>query len=313
MSTHDEHPQQDPANETIPDDNALAIIEEQADRSIRRLWHDGRLFFSVIDVIGLLTDSPTPRVYWAMMKNRIFDEEFRHLVAACNPLKLRAPDGKQRETDCADFVTLVSLIHTLPAQHRRVGSITQSQDQDQYISSGAGGVYAIVNTITHERYIGSSTNISARFAQHQTLLRRGKHHACRLQEAWNTYGEEVFAFAVVEEVTNPELLESREQHYLDTEQPTYNSAEVARNRLALSSVSAERVQHVILALYDLHSATTSTPLFRSLREAIGCGLIQPGPRFAIFAQAEASGIATWEDLSVFLHSTRQESKEGEGA
>ena len=42
---------------------SLALIEEQADASIRREWHSGRWFFSVIDVVGVLTDSPNPRNY----------------------------------------------------------------------------------------------------------------------------------------------------------------------------------------------------------------------------------------------------------
>lgn len=48
-----------------PESVALTLVEEQADASIRRVWHDGRWFFSVIDVIGVLTDAPTPRMYWA--------------------------------------------------------------------------------------------------------------------------------------------------------------------------------------------------------------------------------------------------------
>jgi hypothetical protein len=53
---------------------SLALIEEQADASIRRVWHDGRWWFSVIDVIGVLTDAPTPRVYWGVLKHRLQDE-----------------------------------------------------------------------------------------------------------------------------------------------------------------------------------------------------------------------------------------------
>ncbi|HLY29699.1 MAG TPA: hypothetical protein VKQ36_01600 [Ktedonobacterales bacterium] len=74
MSHDDEQSQRDDAETTPADGMSLALIEEQADRSIRRVWHDGRLFFSVIDVIGLLTDSPTPRNYWAMLKERVRSE-----------------------------------------------------------------------------------------------------------------------------------------------------------------------------------------------------------------------------------------------
>lgn len=237
------------------------------------------------------------------------------LLAACHSLKLIATDGKLRGTDCADFPTMMSLISALPTRLRRLSRPHFSQHRHSS-TSDIRGIYAIVNTKTCERYIGSSMNIPARFVQHQTSLRRGKHHAHRLQEAWDTYGEEAFTFVVVEEVDNAERLEELEQDYLDDEQPIYNSAAVARNRLALPPVSPERIQQVILALYDLYSvysAVAKSPLFRSLREAISYGLIQPGPHFAVLAQAEAKGVATWDDLSAFLCSTRQESKEGEGA
>ncbi len=58
MPTDDERTQQtprDPEAVPTPEDMTLALIEEQADRSIRRIMHDGRLFFSVIDVIGVLS------------------------------------------------------------------------------------------------------------------------------------------------------------------------------------------------------------------------------------------------------------------
>jgi hypothetical protein len=47
---------------------SLALIEEQADAAIRREWFDDRWFFSVIDVVGILTDAPKPRQYWYDMK-----------------------------------------------------------------------------------------------------------------------------------------------------------------------------------------------------------------------------------------------------
>jgi len=94
---------------------SLALIEEQADASIRRIWHDGRMFFSVIDVIGVLTDAATPRTYWAMMKERIQSEGFRELLSKCERLKMTAADGKQRQTDAADTETLLRIIQSIPS------------------------------------------------------------------------------------------------------------------------------------------------------------------------------------------------------
>ena len=67
------------------DDRALLPFEGEGEsgRLIRRQWHDGRWFFSVVDVVGVLTDSPSPRQYWYDMKKRIQDEGFRELSAKC--------------------------------------------------------------------------------------------------------------------------------------------------------------------------------------------------------------------------------------
>jgi hypothetical protein len=97
------------------DATALALIEEQADAGIRREWHDGRMFFSVIDVVGVLTDAPKPRMYWADMKRRLQDEGFREVLAKCQQLKMEAPDGKKRETDAGDTETILRIIQSIPS------------------------------------------------------------------------------------------------------------------------------------------------------------------------------------------------------
>ena len=102
-------------DETRSTDTSLALIEEQADASIRRVWHEGRLFFSVIDVVGMLTDAPQPRQYWYDMKRRIEDEGFREVSAKCRQLKMRSADNKQRETPAADTETLLRIIQSIPS------------------------------------------------------------------------------------------------------------------------------------------------------------------------------------------------------
>lgn len=72
------------------------------DNEIRRIFHDGAWWFSVIDVIQVLTDSINARDYWYKMKIRVKDEEGSELSTFCRQLKLKAPDGKMRETDCAN-------------------------------------------------------------------------------------------------------------------------------------------------------------------------------------------------------------------
>ncbi len=100
---------------TANDHSLLPFDEDQASDVIRRVWHEERWFFSVIDVVGLLTDAPKPRNYWAMMKQRIHDEGFREVLTKCEQLKMEAPDGKQRLTDAADAETLFRIIQSIPS------------------------------------------------------------------------------------------------------------------------------------------------------------------------------------------------------
>ncbi|HKS69714.1 MAG TPA: Bro-N domain-containing protein [Ktedonobacterales bacterium] len=97
------------------DDRDLTLLDEQAEARVRRVWHEGRWFFSVIDVVGLLTDAPKPRQYWFDMKRRIQDEGFVEVSAFCRQLKMQSPDGKQRLTDAADTETMLRIIQSIPS------------------------------------------------------------------------------------------------------------------------------------------------------------------------------------------------------
>ena len=77
------------------------------------------------------------------------------------------------------------------------------------------GIYLIKNIINNKVYIGSAVNIDKRWKEHKTLLKEGKHHSCHLQSAWDLYGEQSFAFELIEEVSNPQDLLEHEQVYLD--------------------------------------------------------------------------------------------------
>lgn len=79
------------------------------------------------------------------------------------------------------------------------------------------GIYQILNRITGEKYIGSATDIKRRWQRHVNDLRKGRHHCSHLLFAWNKYGEEAFAFSVLEECDESSLLE-KEQNYLPDEQ-----------------------------------------------------------------------------------------------
>lgn len=77
-------------------EKSLAIFQG---KKIRRMWHDSEWYFSVVDVVEALTDSPTPRQYWGKVKDREFLQ--LELSPIWVRLKLEAADGKKYETDCA--------------------------------------------------------------------------------------------------------------------------------------------------------------------------------------------------------------------
>src|SRR5215469_154986 len=98
------------------DDMALAVIEEQADRTVRRAEIDGVWYFSVIDVIVVLTDSVAPSQYWTDMKRRMRTcEGWNELQANCLRLPLIAADGKKRLTDAADLETMLRIVQSVPS------------------------------------------------------------------------------------------------------------------------------------------------------------------------------------------------------
>lgn len=80
------------------------------------------------------------------------------------------------------------------------------------------GIYQILCVSTGKVYIGSTVNLRQRYGDHWGILRRGKHHNPALQNAWNAYGADAFAFTAIELVAPDRLIE-REQYYLDTIRP----------------------------------------------------------------------------------------------
>ena len=84
------------------------------EKTIRRTWHNEEWWFSVVDVCGVLTDSPDAGAYWRKLKQRL-GAEGSEAVTFCHGLKLEAPDGKQRVTDCANNEGLFRIIQSIPS------------------------------------------------------------------------------------------------------------------------------------------------------------------------------------------------------
>lgn len=93
--------------------NAIKIFEE---KKVRTVWDSEteEWFFSIVDVIAILTDSKNPSTYWRVLKKRLLDEG-NETVTNCNALKLPATDGKMRLTDVATTEQLFRLIQSVPS------------------------------------------------------------------------------------------------------------------------------------------------------------------------------------------------------
>ncbi|MBS3122692.1 phage antirepressor protein [Candidatus Woesearchaeota archaeon] len=92
-------------------DKALVVFQ---DKKIRRIWYNSEWFYSVVDIVEVLTDSPTPRQYWGKVKDREF------IALELSPiwvqLKLFAEDGKLRFTDCVNTKNAFRLIQSIPSK-----------------------------------------------------------------------------------------------------------------------------------------------------------------------------------------------------
>ena len=93
--------------------NAIKLFN---DKQIRTLWDDEheKWYFSIVDVIAVLTESPNPRKYWSVLKTRL-KQEGNQLATNCSQLKMQSTDGKLYLTDVADTEQLFRLIQSVPS------------------------------------------------------------------------------------------------------------------------------------------------------------------------------------------------------
>ena len=94
-------------------ESAIQLFEQ---KQVRSLWdsQQEKWYFSIVDVVGILTDSSNPNNYWKVLKNRL-KKEGSELVTNCNQLKMESSDGKFYKTDVADTEQLFRLIQSIPS------------------------------------------------------------------------------------------------------------------------------------------------------------------------------------------------------
>ena len=92
--------------------NKLIIFQS---KKIRRLWYKNEWVFSVIDIVAALTNSENPRDYWYKMKIRVKNEDGFEPSTVCRQLKMEAPDGRKRLTDCSNTEGILRIIQSIPS------------------------------------------------------------------------------------------------------------------------------------------------------------------------------------------------------
>lgn len=93
-------------------EDAIVVFQ---DMKVRRIWHNNEWYFSVVDVVGVLTDSIDARKYWNKLSQRL-REEGSEVVTDCHQLKLMASDSKYYPTDCANTEAIFRIIQSVPSK-----------------------------------------------------------------------------------------------------------------------------------------------------------------------------------------------------
>lgn len=121
----------------------MSNIQLFENRQVRSHWDakQEKWYFSIVDVVAILTDSPNPRKYWSVLKTRL-KKEGSELATNCSQLKMQSADGKYYKTDVADTEQLLRLIQSVPSPKAepfkqwlaKVGSQRLDQIQDPELS-----------------------------------------------------------------------------------------------------------------------------------------------------------------------------------
>jgi len=93
-------------------ENKIVVFQ---DKQIRRIWYKDKWFFSIIDIISVLTKSKNPRKYWSVLKIRL-KHEGNQMATNCSQLKMLSTDGKMRLTDVANTEQILRLVQSIPSK-----------------------------------------------------------------------------------------------------------------------------------------------------------------------------------------------------
>ena len=136
--------------------NKIQIFERQP---IRAIWDEEseKWWFSVVDIIAILTDSIDPQAYWRKLKQRL-KEEGNETVTNCHGLKMRASDGKMRVTDIADTEQVLRLVQSIPSKKAEPFKLWLARVGSERIDETTDPELSINRAIQNYRRLGYSEN-----------------------------------------------------------------------------------------------------------------------------------------------------------
>ena len=128
-------------------------------KQVRAVWDEEaeKWWFSVVDVISILTDSENPQTYWRVLKKRLSDEG-NETVTNCNGLKMLATDGKMRLTDVADTEQILRLIQSIPSKKAEPFKLWLAKVGNERIDETVDPEQSIDRAIQNYRRLGYSEN-----------------------------------------------------------------------------------------------------------------------------------------------------------
>lgn len=140
----------------MPQQNKIQLFEQ---KQVRTLWDEDaeKWYFSIVDVVGILTDSVDPTAYWRKLKQRL-KEEGNETVTNCHGLKMRAADGKMRITDVADTEQLFRLIQSIPSPKAEPFKQWMAQVASERLDQMQDPELSIEQAMTDYRRLGYSEN-----------------------------------------------------------------------------------------------------------------------------------------------------------
>lgn len=142
--------------QTMTRHNQIQIFEE---KKVRTVWDDAeeKWYFSIVDAVAVLTDSPDPRNYWKVLKHRL-KKEGNQSVTDCNQLKLPSSDGKYYKTDVADTEQLFRLIQSIPSPKAEPFKLWMAQVAVDRLDQMQDPELGIEQALTDYKRLGYSDN-----------------------------------------------------------------------------------------------------------------------------------------------------------